>query len=62
MKKVVSRAMGSILILYVLIAVFGYITFADRLSQLNDEGNILMNDYKGQFAITVVIKINNKGI
>lgn len=54
MKKVIRRTMSTIFILYAIITVFGFITFANDMEALIDEGNVLLNNYKGHVTITIV--------
>lgn len=56
MKKVLKRTMGVCFIIYVLGAFFGYLTFANAIGELENEGNLfLMKGYGGQTLMTVVI-------
>ena len=58
MDKIVIRASMGIVIIYMLVGVFGYLTFADQLStslmSKSANGNILECDYKGSRLIQFV--------
>ena len=57
MSKVLGRVMGGVSLIYILVGVFGYLTFADRHEQLIDDnrgGIILLADYKGSIPVTIV--------
>ena len=52
--------MGGVSLIYILVGVFGYLTFADRQEQLTDDsrgGIILLADYKGSIPVTIVLNI-----
>jgi amino acid permease len=55
MDKVVIRASAGIILVYLPVGFFGYLTFADKLDTSlhseNTSGNILECDYKGSMSI-----------
>jgi len=60
MEKVVLRTSFGVVIIYVIIGFFGYLTFADRVHEQllspKTNGNILECDYKGSKLISFVSK------
>ncbi len=53
MDKMVSHASLIMIVIYMIIGTFGYLTFADNLNEAllkpSNNGNILECDYKGSF-------------
>lgn len=58
MDKIVMRASWGSIIIYLLVGIFGYLTFADNIEETllhsKTNGNILECDYKGSTSIEIV--------
>ena len=55
MSKVLRREMAIVMLIYLLVGISGYVTYADNIEAMGANSDILYgNKYQGQFLVTLV--------